>query len=113
MKIGDKVKLTRDYTCDGPFAGEIGTVVYRGSDNCFVRKGVADFHRYEDKDNWCLCFGSRERLEILGPEVYLCRCEDGTYIAHEGSLDDLPSDVVSVWKPGAELEKTVIWKETQ
>jgi len=45
-------------------------------------------------------------------EAYLCLCEDGTYIAHEGPRYDLPNEVIEIWdKNGRHFTREVQWTE--
>ncbi len=38
-------------------------------------------------------------------EAYLCLGKDGTYFAHEGSLENVPEYTVMVWEKGSPLRK--------
>lgn len=112
FKIGDKVRCVDNGSGMGTVLTEGKTYVVEGVSNCGGASQMltilSDRWKLEGSYAWRFVLVEQAQPE---PQVYLCLCEDGFYIAHEGSLDDLPSDVVTVWKPGVKLERFVYWKE--
>lgn len=115
-KVGDKLVVTTNKNTSGQAGGvnyhvfEIGTVVevigvdaHGGGDPPYIVKAVSG------EPDYTQVLYDEDLAPIEPPEVYLCLTDDGCWIAHEGSVDSIPDDVVEVYTPGRKLTKQARW----